>query len=203
MLSSSDLIGQCAPEDLAQLKQWFELSLKNERHPSPLLPFRIDCGFKGTIISMLLKKQMDPSVRSAGRTASKPFDDFPIAQFIRRHIGDKISLEDIAKHFGFHPHYLIKLFNDRTGMSPMQYLQELRLEKAKELLEMTDLTVSEISERLGWTNSYFSRLFHQREGVSPSEYRKHAITAIGKDIALEAAFQNEWQIVSNLNVSSR
>jgi len=198
LFSSTGLAGPCDPEDLADLKRWFALSLKNIKQPHPLLPYRIDSGFKGTLLSMVQKTIADESL-ALSRSRFRLYDDFPIAEYIRRHIAEKITLEDIAKHFGFHPHYLIKLFHDRTGMSPMQYLQELRLEKAKEYLEMTDLTVAEISERLGWTNSYFSRLFHQREGVSPTEYRKNAVTAVGKDIALEAAFRNEWQIVSQMS----
>lgn len=205
LFGAPDLLGPCDPEDLADMKHWFALSLKNVKHPHPLLPYRIDSGFKGTLLSIIQKKRQDDATAPSGpragglRAGSKLKSDFPMAEYIRQRLADKITLEDIARHFGFHPHYLIKIFNDHTGMSPMQYLQELRLEQAKEYLEFTDLSVAEISERLGWTNSYFSRLFHQREGMSPSEYRKHATAAIGKDIALVADFQNEWQIVSQLS----
>ncbi|MNI47491.1 HTH-type transcriptional regulator YesS [compost metagenome] len=108
-----------------------------------------------------------------------------MAAYIHEHITEKLSLVDIAKHFGFHPHYLIKIFSDKTGMSPIQYLQEVRLEKAKEYLEYTELTIMEISGKLGWSHSYFSRLFHQREGTSPTHYRKHAAMGIGKDIVFD------------------
>lgn len=196
LINEQLLYGKCDQDDLTDIKHWFSLSLQNANKPQPLLPYRIDSGFKGTLLSIIQKAHLASAAGTGAVNSRKLKRDFPMAEFIHRNIAEKITLDDIAKHFGFHPHYLIKLFSDHTGMSPIQYLQEARLEKAKEYLEQNELSVSEISEQLGWTNSYFSRLFKQREGVSPSQYRKNVTSAIGKDIVLEQAFENEWQIIS-------
>lgn len=194
LLSKPPYSGLSDPNDIADLKQWFSLSLENVKTPHPLLPYRIDSGFKGTLLSL---KQKPHRVQrwAKQKTNAIGSSSFPMAVYIRERITEKISLDDIALHFGFHPHYFIKIFNDHMGISPMQYLLEHRLEKAKEYLEFTNLTVTEISEKLNWTQSYFSKLFQQREGISPTEYRKNATAAVGKDIVLAQEFQNKWQIV--------
>lgn len=176
--------GPCSNEDLADLKQWFQLSMEYSRMPDPLALYRIDSGFKGTLLS-LLQKSCLRTAQKTPRSKVGAYSDFPIAAFINEHLSDKLSLMDIANHFGFHPHYIIKICNDHIGMSPMQYLQEKRLEKAMEFLEDTDWTVTEISEKLGWTTSYFSRLFHQKKGISPSQFRKKAVYSLRSDVWLE------------------
>jgi AraC-like DNA-binding protein len=195
LISMLPPMGQCDLNDIAEVKQWFTLSLNNAKDPHPLIPFRIDSGFKGTLLSIMHKSHR-AQVKVKEQACTENNSNFPMAEFIHKNIMEKITLVDIANHFGFHPHYLIKIFNDNMGVSPIQYLQEKRLEKAKEYLEFTNLSVKEISEKLNWTNSYFSRLFHQREGISPSEFRRNVTTAVGKDIVLAQDFQNEWQIVS-------
>ncbi|UQZ81494.1 HTH-type transcriptional regulator YesS [Paenibacillus konkukensis] len=175
--------GPCGGDDMADLLMWFQLSLEYAQKPERLALYRIDSGFKGTLLSLLQK-----SLRGAGqeggrlRRTAGLYADFPIAAYMNEHLADKLSLVDIANHFGFHPHYIIKVCNDRIGKSPMQYLQEIRLEKAMEYLEETNWTVTEISERLGWTTSYFSRLFHRKTGTPPSQYRKKTLHPAKTDI---------------------
>ena len=63
-------------------------------------------------------------------------------------------------------------FNSHTGMTPLQYLLEIRLSYASKLLESANLQISEISELVGYDNAlYFSRLFHRHIGERPREYR--------------------------------
>ncbi|ULL15870.1 AraC family transcriptional regulator [Paenibacillus sp. H1-7] len=174
-LQSYPAHGCCGSDDWADLKQWFQLSVEYSKTPEPLTLYRIDSGFKGTLLSLLQGSRMEfEQPKDTQRARTGAHSNFPIAAYISNHLSERLSLVDIASHFGFHPHYIIKICNDHIGMSPMQYLQELRLEKAMEYLQDTDLTVSEISEKLGWTTSYFSRLFHQKKGMSPSQFRKDA-----------------------------
>ncbi|MBD3244050.1 MAG: helix-turn-helix domain-containing protein [Chitinivibrionales bacterium] len=66
--------------------------------------------------------------------------------------------------------HLRRLFKERVGQSPIEYLIELRLTRAKELLQM-GFSVKETADKVGITDQYyFSRLFKRREGCSPSEY---------------------------------
>ena len=83
------------------------------------------------------------------------------------------TLEELARNAGLSvPHY-VALFRNQTGTSPMRYLTRVRLRHACELLDMTDLPVSEIAAAVGFEDAfYFSRLFHKHIGHSPSNYRK-------------------------------
>lgn len=86
---------------------------------------------------------------------------------------DKIKLQDIAKKFGIHPNYLTRKFHSKCGISPKQYLMNLKLKKACRLLTTTGLPVSVISSSLGFDDQLaFSRLFKKTYSESPSEYRK-------------------------------
>jgi len=70
--------------------------------------------------------------------------------------------------------HFLRLFKQAFGLSPYQYMQQLRLGKALHLLKHTSLTINEIATTLGFENSNsFSRLFYQRHLVYPSQYRAH------------------------------
>ena len=69
-----------------------------------------------------------------------------------------------------------KAFKHSTKKSPNQYLLDLRLDKAKELLQFTTLTVDEISYKTGFNSiAYFSNYFKKRNGISPRAYREVSI----------------------------
>lgn len=73
--------------------------------------------------------------------------------------------------------YFRKLFTKHFGRSPKQFMIDLRIQKAKQLLSEGVISVSAISERSGFSNPYhFCRLFKQRTGITPSEYRKANLT---------------------------
>ncbi|MEH7414467.1 helix-turn-helix transcriptional regulator, partial [Neobacillus drentensis] len=82
-----------------------------------------------------------------------------------------ITVEDLAKITNFHPNYFISIFKDFTGHSPIQYINRRRIEKAKEMLVISELTISTISDSLGLELSYFSRMFKELTGLSPRAYR--------------------------------
>ena len=88
---------------------------------------------------------------------------------------EKIKLRDVAKSFGIHPNYLTRIFHEKYGISPKQYLISLKLKKARRLLTTTELPVSVISSSLGFDDQLaFSKIFKKEFAVSPSEYRKQS-----------------------------
>lgn len=88
---------------------------------------------------------------------------------------EKIKLRDVAKSFGIHPNYLTRIFHEKYGISPKQYLISLKLKKARRLLTTTELSVSVISSSLGFDDQLaFSKIFKKEFAVSPSEYRKQS-----------------------------
>lgn len=92
---------------------------------------------------------------------------------MHRSYASPLSPGDYARRAGMSQSGFCHRFRRETGVSPGQYLQTLRLNSAKELLNSTKLSISEIAAQVGYTDPlYFSRLFCQREGTSPTEYRK-------------------------------
>jgi AraC family transcriptional regulator, arabinose operon regulatory protein len=95
-----------------------------------------------------------------------------VLQYIEAHLTDNLTVEELAQIAHFHPNYFIQLFKNFTGNSPIQYINRVRLEKAKHLLTMTELNVSAIADAVGLELSYFSRMFREHNGVSPTAYRE-------------------------------
>jgi AraC family transcriptional regulator len=84
----------------------------------------------------------------------------------------EISLEGLSAEACLSKFHFLRLFRSAIGLSPHQYIQQMRLEKARLLLSQSSMPVAELAELLGFANSQsFSRLFFQRMGVYPSQYR--------------------------------
>ena len=85
----------------------------------------------------------------------------------------KISIQEIADQSNVSEVYFRRLFKEKHGISPMQYININRLKTAKNLLVEDELSISEISQTCGFLDVYsFSRAFKKWAGISPSEYRK-------------------------------
>lgn len=91
----------------------------------------------------------------------------------QEYLSPEISLSTIADKFNITPQYLSAIFKEKTGHNISDYIQNLRMNKAKELLLTTDLPVSQIARIIGYTEvSGFTKAFKKIEGVSPNKYRE-------------------------------
>jgi YesN/AraC family two-component response regulator len=97
-----------------------------------------------------------------------------VTAFMEEHYGDyELSLQRLADLVSVHPNYLTQTFRKQTGLSCMQYLARLRMEKAKQLLNSEDLKICQISEIVGYVNPlYFSSYFKKWVGMNPSDFKK-------------------------------
>ncbi len=96
-----------------------------------------------------------------------------VQSWLDEHYMSSVIFDDVASMFGFGTRNFIRRFKDATKLSPIQYLQYLRIEKAKYLLETTKKNVEIITFEVGYEDSNsFRRLFKDRVGISPSAYRK-------------------------------
>lgn len=94
-------------------------------------------------------------------------------QFIHENFHRQVTLERLASIEHFNVSYYCKWFYNQTGMTPNAYIQKIRLEKAKELLETTELSLLEIALQVGYSHqSSLTRLFRKIEGLNPIWYRK-------------------------------
>ncbi|MBQ2754188.1 MAG: helix-turn-helix transcriptional regulator [Clostridia bacterium] len=96
----------------------------------------------------------------------------PAYSYITENYSEKLSLKDLAQINCCSVQTLINRFKKHTGKTPVKYLTELRVKKAKEYLLNTDLTIGEISELLGFDNVYyFSNVFKNATGMAPLKFR--------------------------------
>ncbi|WP_150275838.1 response regulator transcription factor [Paenibacillus tepidiphilus] len=93
--------------------------------------------------------------------------------YIDKNIGSSISLEHLSNLFFISPSYLSHLFKEKTGDNLIDYVNRLRMERAKRLLREGDEKIYKIAKTLGYDNAkYFFRLFKKLTGYTPEEYRK-------------------------------
>ena len=95
-------------------------------------------------------------------------------QFIRDHLREELMVADIAAAASISESECLRSFRDIIRVSPIRYVQQLRLQKAADLLSHTDVSVSKIGEECGFMDmSYFARVFRAGYGITPSQYRKN------------------------------
>ncbi len=96
-----------------------------------------------------------------------------VVSYIQNHYAEPLTLGMFADMLHITPYHLCRLFKKETGMTVMEYLLEIRLQKASELLKNTGLLIAQIAFDSGFSDeSYFCRAFRRSKGISPSAYRK-------------------------------
>ncbi|MFD0697478.1 helix-turn-helix domain-containing protein [Paenibacillus sp. GCM10027628] len=112
---------------------------------------------------------------------SSTFDKMnAVIQYIEEHTSHHITVEELAHIAHFQPNYFIHVFKNFTGLSPIQYINRHRLEKAVHLLTFTNLSISSIAESIGLELAYFSRMFKEHSGYAPSTYRELMLNPLTK-----------------------
>lgn len=97
--------------------------------------------------------------------------------YIHKHYNnDQISLNTVAASVNISPSHFSTIFSQEMGLTFVEYLTDVRMEKAKELLCCTNMRISEIGYEVGYKDShYFSFLFKKVQGISPKDFRVRAI----------------------------
>lgn len=95
-----------------------------------------------------------------------------IALYIDGHYRD-ISLKQLLDTFHYHRNFFFELFREQADMTYVQYLKNVRLEKARELLVGSSKNIREICDEVGYRNiTWFYKLFYERYGMTPQQYRE-------------------------------
>jgi len=98
-----------------------------------------------------------------------------VISLLQTNYDKSLSIDDIASTVQLSPNYLSFLFKEYTGQTVLEYLTEVRLEKAEDMLKSTSYKIYEISHRVGYENpSYFCMLFQKRNKVTPNQFRRKA-----------------------------
>ncbi|MFD0695566.1 response regulator [Paenibacillus sp. GCM10027628] len=93
--------------------------------------------------------------------------------YVEEHLTEPLGMREIANQIHLNPSYFSALFKEQTGFTFSEFVTRSRVQKAKELLLQTRLTIADISEQVGYqTPKYFIKIFKDYEGISPNQYRK-------------------------------
>jgi AraC-like DNA-binding protein len=96
-----------------------------------------------------------------------------IRAYIDAHLGERISLDDLAREAGVSRFHFARQFRLSTGESPMGYLRRVRIERSKSILQSRETTIAEVAATLGFSDqSHFTRTFGRLVGVSPGSFAK-------------------------------
>ena len=97
-----------------------------------------------------------------------------IEKYIDKNLNREIFVSEIADYIGLNAEYLTRIFKKEKGVSIKKYIDNKKIMRAKELLENTDISVTDISDRVGYSSyNNFIRAFKTHTGVSPTNYRNN------------------------------
>ncbi len=114
--------------------------------------------------------------------------------YIHQHIHEPLPLSRLAGYVGYSPFHFTRIFKERIGLSPLYYASSLRLQKAKDLLLRTNLSVRDIGLEIGQQSlGTFTTRFTQRIGVTPSDFRNSTLQADNHFSSLRKL--NDWRLL--------
>jgi len=153
--------------------RWLVRRLLEETGNYPANPHRAEAGIalRALICAVLVEAMRQILVPL---TEPKEFAAAAIA-YLRAHLSDPVGMDDLVRHVGFSRARMFDIFKAQTGLTPNDYLQRVRIEKAQEQLRKTSLSVTQIALATGFSSGqYFSTVFARYAGVSPTAFRKGA-----------------------------
>ena len=86
---------------------------------------------------------------------------------------ESFDLKKLSDEYAFHPTHIIRCVKNKYGLSPLQLLLHIRIQKAKELLTYTNFSINKVAISVGFDdNAYFTKQFKRIIGTTPTNYRK-------------------------------
>lgn len=157
-------------KDGEKVSQMFE---KVFAHTSPVLPDILQCI---AYISQLLAFYIEDTGVS-WETLLKPLQKneeeiSEVLAYIESNLANDITVAELCEISHLHPNYFIRYFREKTGYPPIEYINNLRIARAKEMLQNQSDPIHVVAASVGFKNSnYFSRIFKQKTGETPFLYR--------------------------------
>ncbi len=97
----------------------------------------------------------------------------PVIAFVEEHLGERFTLHDLAREVQVSSFYFVRIFKQRTGLTPHQYVMSRRVARARRLLEEGELPIAAIAAETGFASqSHLTELFRREVGVTPRAYRE-------------------------------
>jgi AraC family transcriptional regulator len=164
---------------LVALEPRFVAALANQCVQADHMTFTNRCAFRDPALTHLLlalRAELQagcPTGRLYGESlATPPARLRRVLDYMHSHLGEELSLRQLAAVVQLSPHHFTALFKQSTGVAPYQYLLRQRIATAQHLLAETHLSLTEISYRLGFSSqAHFTTMFRQHVGTTPGTYR--------------------------------
>ncbi len=122
------------------------------------------------LLTLLMEESWHPENRNL---SAKKQNLLLVKEYLDTHFHEKILLDQLAETFYINKYYLTRVFREQFGLSISNYLLQLRVTRAKQLLRFTDRTIESIGAECGMEDgNYFARMFRRVEGMSPSQFRR-------------------------------
>ena len=135
-------------------------------------------GGEGTLVHLLFAQLLIRIARlqeTSASDAASPAEAYvrKCVEFMRQHYDRDIRAKDVAAAVNLHPGYVHRLFKAQTGRTMNEFLTTLRMEKAKMLLQRTDIPIADISDTVGiGSRQYFHAMFKRHTGLTPVQFRQ-------------------------------
>lgn len=128
----------------------------------------------GELLQMLLTSWQQSGALPRPQSMMTSHDRFiDLIGFLSENLQRKLSRDDLAHRTHLHPNYLDRAFRDTYGVTPMNMLRDMRLRRARHLLESTSLSLQEIGRQCGFEDvPYFTRAFRARYQAAPGQFRE-------------------------------
>ena len=98
-------------------------------------------------------------------------------RYMETNFAQPMSIDTVADHIGINRSYLCRLFRSEINITPMEYLNDIRIQNARQLLVTTPIPVTDVGSAVGIsTQSAFYRLFSEKYGITPGKYRRAALS---------------------------
>ncbi|WP_241675086.1 helix-turn-helix transcriptional regulator [Paenibacillus luteus] len=158
------LEGGLTDEAFAHMESFFYLVMDKDRQHTDLARLAL---FHQIFDALSVNQTRDKHLSETGSWLRKAKD------YLEIHYADGITIESVADYVGIDRTHFSKQFSKTYGLSPMKYVQKLRMNEAILLLKQTDYKLAEIAQSVGYPDLFsFSKAFKKQIGISPALYRK-------------------------------
>jgi len=186
-----------------ELQQAYAQVIREAIQKAPYYEQRLPNLFAAWLYQMLAQRQR--SSRNLGR----PGEDKPSArvkQYIDEHFAEDLTLDKLAAISGYSKSYLCQVFREDVGVTVNNYINDVRISHAMQLLVVTEKSVAEVGEKCGYNSVfYFVKTFKKIVGIPPGSFRKEEMTGTqyvkGPVASISAIMKVSWMTATRMNVS--
>lgn len=164
MISRAAIDGGADSNDVLELNSHFYREILESTHPAEL------CHWSKTMLDKFLNCVLGTKNQKNLQAVQKAAD------YINQNSEKKITIDEVAQIVYLSPCYLSRIFKQNLGCTLMEYLTQIRVEKAKMMLRNPKYNITQVAEESGFEDpGYFTRVFKKIEGITPSRYKQNAL----------------------------